>query len=136
MVVDYFNVVKIQDPCRGVSLTVPLRNQPGSIDNNSYNSETEQANGKKSGSDFSSIKITSITSAPAIVSVLIALVVLFFYTRKWKPRSKVVGYTRKEVTVFTDIGVTLTFESVVQATGNFNVGNCIGIGGFGATYKA
>ncbi|QCD92699.1 LRR receptor-like serine/threonine-protein kinase RPK2 [Vigna unguiculata] len=123
-------------PCRGVSLAVPSGNQPGPIDSNSYNSETEQATGKKSGTDFSSIEIASITSASAIVSVLIALIILFFYTRKWKPRSRVVGSTRKEVTVFTDIGVPLTFESVVQATGNFNAGNCIGSGGFGATYKA
>ncbi|TKY50181.1 LRR receptor serine/threonine-protein kinase RPK2 [Spatholobus suberectus] len=55
---------------------------------------------------------------------------------QWKPRSRVVGSTRKEVTVFADIGVPLTFETVVQATGNFNAGNCIGNGGFGATYKA
>jgi len=123
-------------PCRGVSLAVPSGNQPGPIDSNSYNSETEQATSKKSGTDFSSIEIASITSASAIVSVLIALIILFFYTRKWKPRSRVVGSTRKEVTVFTDIGVPLTFESVVQATGNFNAGNCIGSGGFGATYKA
>ncbi|KAL9323528.1 hypothetical protein ACSQ67_008385 [Phaseolus vulgaris] len=122
--------------CRGVSLTVPSGNQLGPIDSNSYNTETEQDTGKKSGSDFSSIEIASITSASAIVSVLIALIVLFFYTRKWKPRSRVVGSTRKEVTVFTDIGVPLTFETVVQATGNFNAGNCIGSGGFGATYKA
>ncbi|KAK7365029.1 hypothetical protein VNO80_13784 [Phaseolus coccineus] len=122
--------------CRGVSLTVPSGNQLGPIDSNSYNTATEQDTGKKSGSDFSSIEIASITSASAIVSVLIALIVLFFYTRKWKPRSRVVGSTRKEVTVFTDIGVPLTFETVVQATGNFNAGNCIGSGGFGATYKA
>ncbi|XP_020230209.1 LRR receptor-like serine/threonine-protein kinase RPK2 [Cajanus cajan] len=122
-------------PCRGVSLTVPS-GQLGSIDDNSYNTAAAPATGKKSGNGFSSIEIASITSASAIVSVLIALIVLFFYTRKWKPRSRVVGSTRKEVTVFTDIGVPLTFETVVQATGNFNAGNCIGNGGFGATYKA
>ncbi|RZB71043.1 LRR receptor-like serine/threonine-protein kinase RPK2 [Glycine soja] len=123
-------------PCHGVSLSVPSVNQPGPPDGNSYNTATAQANDKKSGNGFSSIEIASITSASAIVSVLIALIVLFFYTRKWKPRSRVVGSIRKEVTVFTDIGVPLTFETVVQATGNFNAGNCIGNGGFGATYKA
>ncbi|CAJ1947116.1 unnamed protein product [Sphenostylis stenocarpa] len=123
-------------PCRGVSLTVPSGNQPGPIDSNSDNTASEQTVGKKSRNGFSSIEIASITSASAIVSVLIALIVLFFYARKWKPRSRVVGSTRKEVTVFTDIGVPLTFENVVQATGNFNAGNCIGSGGFGATYKA
>ncbi|BAT90620.1 hypothetical protein LR48_Vigan08g154800 [Vigna angularis] len=88
---------------------MPSRNQPGPIDN------------------------SSITSASAIILVLIVLIVLFFYTQKWKPTSRVVGSTRKEVTVFTDIGVTLTFESVVQAIRYFNVGKCIGSGGFGAT---
>ncbi|BAU01352.1 hypothetical protein VIGAN_11056800 [Vigna angularis var. angularis] len=123
-------------PCRGVSLSVPSGSQLAPIDGSPYNPATEQATGKDSGNGLSSIEIASITSASAIFSVLIALIVLFFYTRKWKPGSRVVGSTRKEVTVFTDIGVPLTFESVVQATGNFNAGNCIGSGGFGATYKA
>ncbi|CAI9758696.1 unnamed protein product [Fraxinus pennsylvanica] len=91
---------------------------------------------QESSSGFNSIEIASITSAAAIVSVLVALIVLFFYTRKRKPRSRVSGTARKEVIVFTDIGVPLTFENVVRATGSFNASNCIGNGGFGATYKA
>ncbi|XP_057769711.1 LRR receptor-like serine/threonine-protein kinase RPK2 [Salvia miltiorrhiza] len=83
-----------------------------------------------------SVEIASITSASAIVSVLIALVVLFFYTRKCKPRSRVSGTVRKEVIVFNDIAVPLTYENVVRGTGGFNANNCIGNGGFGATYKA
>ncbi|KAM1599383.1 hypothetical protein ACFXTN_021968 [Malus domestica] len=75
---------------------------------------------QESGNGFSPIEIASITSAVAIVSVLLALVVLFLYTRKWNPKSGTQGSTRKEVTVFTDIGVP----------------TCIGNGGFGATYKA
>ncbi|KAL2335438.1 hypothetical protein Fmac_016651 [Flemingia macrophylla] len=122
-------------PCHGVSLTVPS-GQLGPIEESSYDTASAQDTGKKSGNGFSSIEIASITSASAIVSVLIALIILFLYTRKWKPRSLVVGVARKEVTVFTNIGVPLTFETVVQATGNFNAGNCIGNGGFGATYKA
>ncbi|KAK6129157.1 hypothetical protein DH2020_037089 [Rehmannia glutinosa] len=43
---------------------------------------------------------------------------------------------RNLVIIFTDIGVPLTFENVVRATGNFHSSNCIGSGGFGATYKA
>lgn len=120
--------------CRGVSLTVPAANQQGQVDDSS--SSVAQATGKNSDSGFSSIEIASISSASAIVSVLIALIILFFYTRKWKPKSRVGGSAKREVTVFTDIGVPLTFENVVQATGNFNAGNCIGSGGFGATYKA
>ncbi|KAE8657404.1 putative LRR receptor-like serine/threonine-protein kinase RPK1 [Hibiscus syriacus] len=42
----------------------------------------------------------------------------------------------REITTFVDIGVPLTYEKIVQATGKFSVGNCIGNGGFGATYKA
>ncbi|KAM1058973.1 hypothetical protein ACFX2B_023554 [Malus domestica] len=91
---------------------------------------------QESGNGFSPIEIASITSAVAIVSVLLALVVLFLYTRKWNPKSGTQGSTRKEVTVFTIIGVPLTFENVVRGTGSFNASNCIGNGGFGATYKA
>ncbi|KAL6587563.1 LRR receptor-like serine/threonine-protein kinase rpk2 [Orobanche minor] len=88
---------------------------------------------KKRNNNLNSIEIASISSAAAIVSVLIALIFLFFYTRKWKPRSRVSGTLRKEVIVFTDIGAPLDFENVA---GNFNATNCIGNGGFGATYKA
>ncbi|KAI3503248.1 hypothetical protein L1887_31687 [Cichorium endivia] len=97
---------------------------------NSSDSSTKSGN-----QNFSSIEIALITSASAIFSVLLALTVLFFYTR-WRPKSMAHGSIRKEVTLFTDIGVPLTFENVIQATGNFNVSNCIGNGGFGATYKA
>ncbi|KAH6830337.1 receptor-like protein kinase 2 [Perilla frutescens var. hirtella] len=91
---------------------------------------------KRRKDSLQSIEIASIISASAVVSVLIALVVLFFYTRKCKPRSRVSGTVRKEVIVFNDITVSLTYENVVRATGSFNASNCIGNGGFGATYKA
>ncbi|KAL9157873.1 hypothetical protein ABFS82_08G031400 [Erythranthe guttata] len=99
---------------------------------------TTTAPSKREGKNgFNSVEIAFITSAAAIVSVLVALVVLFFYTRKWKPRSRVSGGShRKEVIVFSDIGVPLTFDTVVRAAANFNATNCIGNGGFGATYKA
>ncbi|MBA0592870.1 hypothetical protein Gorai_009836, partial [Gossypium raimondii] len=83
-----------------------------------------------------SIEIASIASASAIVSVLLVLVILFFYTRKWVPMSRVQVSETREITAFVDIGVPLTYEAIVQATGNFSAGNCIGNGGFGATYKA
>ncbi|GAU29169.1 hypothetical protein TSUD_275880 [Trifolium subterraneum] len=120
--------------CRGVSLTVPSANQQGQVDENSP--IASQATEKNSDNGFNAIEIASITSATAIVSVLIALIVLFVITRKWKPRSRVGGSIKREVTVFTDIGAPLTYENVVQATANFNASNCIGSGGFGATYKA
>ncbi|MBA0718185.1 hypothetical protein Golax_005945 [Gossypium laxum] len=83
-----------------------------------------------------SIEIASIASASAIVSVLLVLVILFFYTRKWVPMSRVQVSETREITAFVDIGVPLTYEAIVQAAGNFSAGNCIGNGGFGATYKA
>ncbi|KAK1291169.1 LRR receptor-like serine/threonine-protein kinase RPK2 [Acorus calamus] len=98
------------------------------------NPSPSKSNGK---GGFNTIEIASITSAAAIVSVLLALIVIFIYTRKCSPRSEIQGSSgRREVTVFTDIGVSLTYESVVRATGSFNASNCIGSGGFGATYKA
>ncbi|XVF85807.1 hypothetical protein PTKIN_Ptkin17bG0147400 [Pterospermum kingtungense] len=82
------------------------------------------------------IEIASIVSASAIVSVLLVLVVLFFYTRKIVPKPRVRVSESREITAFVDIGVPLTYETIVQATGNFSAGKCIGNGGFGATYKA
>ncbi|KAJ0812680.1 putative protein kinase RLK-Pelle-LRR-XV family [Helianthus annuus] len=90
---------------------------------------------KGGNGNFNSIEIASITSASAIFAVLLALIVLFFCTR-WRPKSVAHGSTQKVVTVFTDTRVPLTFDGVIQSTGNFNASNCIGNGGFGATYKA
>ncbi|XP_071712951.1 LRR receptor-like serine/threonine-protein kinase RPK2 [Rutidosis leptorrhynchoides] len=91
----------------------------------------------KGGNGLNSIAIAAITSASAIFSVMLVLLVVFFCTR-WRPKpgGYARGSVRKEVTVFTDIGVPLTFENVVRSTGSFNASNCIGNGGFGATYKA
>uniref|UniRef100_A0A0D9VZ63 non-specific serine/threonine protein kinase n=1 Tax=Leersia perrieri TaxID=77586 RepID=A0A0D9VZ63_9ORYZ len=89
-----------------------------------------------SGGGFSKIEIASITSASAIVAVLLALIILYIYTRKCGSRQSRRSHRRREVTVFVDIGAPLTYETVVRATGSFNASNCIGSGGFGATYKA
>ncbi|GMP28676.1 hypothetical protein CsSME_00004127 [Camellia sinensis var. sinensis] len=121
--------------CHPYSSTAPSSDPQGYSQN--YAAAPSSSPPQKNNS-FNSIEIASITSASAILSVLLALLVLFFYTRKWNPRSRVGGSSvRKEVTIFTDIiGVPLTFEDVVRATGSFNASNCIGSGGFGATYKA
>ena len=92
--------------------------------------------GDTGNSGLNPIEVASIASASAIVCVLIALIILLFYTRKWMPNSRVQGLELREITVFTNIGAQLSFESIVRATGNFNASNCIGNGGFGATYKA
>ncbi|KAJ6707524.1 LEUCINE-RICH REPEAT RECEPTOR-LIKE PROTEIN KINASE FAMILY PROTEIN-RELATED [Salix viminalis] len=123
-------------PCRVFSLAVPSPNSQGrASDAQGYDSISGQTQ-KRQGGGFTSIEIASIAYASAIFSVLLALIFLFIYTRKWSPKSKIMGSARKEVTIFTDIEVALTFENVVRATGSFNASNCIGNGGFGATYKA
>lgn len=139
------NLIKCNDllgnpflqPCRVYSLSGSSSDQQGgNFENDAASPSVSESSKKSSNNGFNSIEIASITSASAIVSVLLALIVLFFYTRKWHPKSRVGGSVRKEVTVFTDIGVPLSFENVVRATGSFNASNCIGNGGFGATYKA
>ncbi|KAF3784855.1 LRR receptor-like serine/threonine-protein kinase [Nymphaea thermarum] len=40
------------------------------------------------------------------------------------------------VVTFTSNSIGLDYDNVVRATGNFNIANLIGTGGFGATYKA
>ncbi|MBA0712304.1 hypothetical protein Golax_011414 [Gossypium laxum] len=122
-------------PCRSYTL-MPSSDQARAGDSQNYAaSPPGPATQKNRNSGFRSIEIASITSASAIVSVLLALVILFLFTRKWNSRSKI-STTKKEVTIFTEIPVPLTFDIVVQATGNFNASNCIGNGGFGSTYKA
>ncbi|KAF5748926.1 LRR receptor-like serine/threonine-protein kinase RPK2 [Tripterygium wilfordii] len=124
-------------PCRMFSLTVPSADQKARAGESQSFAASPSSPTRGTGiSGFNSIEIASIASASAIVSVLLALIVMFFYTRKWHPKSRVMGSTKKEVIIFTDIGVPLTFDVVVSATGNFNANNCIGNGGFGSTYKA
>lgn len=125
-------------PCKHMlSLSTPPLYPQGKNAPETYSdSSPEGSPTQSSSSGFSSIEIASITSASAIVSVLLALVVLYLYTRKCASRSKAESSGRREVTIFTDIGVPITYEAVVRSTGSFNASNCIGSGGFGATYKA
>ncbi|KAF2282714.1 hypothetical protein GH714_043690 [Hevea brasiliensis] len=123
-------------PCHVFSLTVPTPDPGTATVAQGYIVSPPSQSQKSGNNGFNSIEIALIASASAIVSVLLALIVLFFYTRKWRPKSKIMGSTIKEVTIFTNIGVPLTFENVVRNTGSFNASNCIGNGGFGATYKA
>ncbi|XP_021986492.1 LRR receptor-like serine/threonine-protein kinase RPK2 [Helianthus annuus] len=90
---------------------------------------------KSRNGNFNLIKTASIVSASAIFLVLLALIALYFCTRR-RPKSVANELTQKEVTLFINIGLRLNFDSVIQATGHFNASNCIGSGGFGATYKA
>ncbi|XP_074336437.1 LRR receptor-like serine/threonine-protein kinase RPK2 isoform X2 [Apium graveolens] len=94
---------------------------------------------KKSRKGISSVEFALTVSVSAIVGILLCLVLLFYYIKRKTPnlRNHVsVSSERKEIVVFKDIGVPLTYEGVVEATGNFNGSHCIGYGGFGATYRA
>ncbi|KAB2624447.1 LRR receptor-like serine/threonine-protein kinase RPK2 [Pyrus ussuriensis x Pyrus communis] len=123
-------------PCH-VSLTAPSSDQPDRNGSSQHNPDSiSETTGGDDNSGLGSVEIASIASASAVVLVLLSLVILFFYTRKWIPDSRVQGFEYKEMTLFTDIGAPLTFEIIVQATGNFNGSHHIGSGGFGATYKA
>lgn len=82
------------------------------------------------------IVIASVTSACAIVLVVSALSLLSCFGKRYLAKSSGNQSGRKDVVTFTNIGVQLTYENVVRATGNFSGGNLIGNGGFGSTYKA
>ncbi|GMJ04616.1 TOADSTOOL 2, clv3 peptide insensitive 1, receptor-like protein kinase 2 [Hibiscus trionum] len=102
----------------------------------SQNAEAPPSGNTTVNRSLDPIEIASIASASAIVSVLLVLVILFFYTRKWVPKSRVQVSESREITVFVDIGVPLTYGTIVQATENFSASKRIGNGGFGATYVA
>ncbi|CAL1398802.1 unnamed protein product [Linum trigynum] len=125
------------EPCHGDTSTTEWEQE------HSGNVSQQQANtpsGSKpprTSTHLNPIEISSITSASVIVAVLITLAIVFFCLRKFSFCSTSgQGSGVKEVITFNDIGVQLTYENVVRATGGFNIQYCIGSGGFGATYKA
>lgn len=125
-----------------VSLPLPSANVHGNSNEDSQNytviptgsDDSESGN----NSSLNPIEIASVISGSAILFVLLALIIVFFFTRKWTSNSRiqVQGYETREIMVFNEIGVPITFENVIRATSNFNMSNCIGNGGFGSTYKA
>lgn len=122
----------------GISRVLSAASGLEGVNNGSQNYATPPRGSisKNGKGEFNSIGIALIISASVIVSVVLALLFLFLYTRKWMPKSSVQVSEIKEITIFTDPGVPLTFDVIVQATGNFSASNCIGNGGFGATYRA
>ncbi|KAG0500691.1 hypothetical protein HPP92_000763 [Vanilla planifolia] len=113
-----------------------LHLQNSSADSSShYDNNRSQISSNKCGDGFNSIEIAGIASVAALVSV-VALLIVYMYARKCMASSSVESSEIQGVTIFVDIGVPLSYDSVVRATGNFNASNCIGSGGFGATYKA
>jgi len=123
-------------PCGLSALTDPLVNVRTLSETDTNPPADNTAPDGSSGGGFSKIEIASITSASAIVAVLLALIILYIYTRKCASRPSRRSLRKREVTVFVDIGAPLTYETVLRASGSFNASNCIGSGGFGATYKA
>ncbi|KAG6498809.1 LRR receptor-like serine/threonine-protein kinase RPK2 [Zingiber officinale] len=122
--------------CPVKSLSITPSGWQGHSAQDSTDSSSASPSNNNNKTAFSNIEIASIASTAAIVSVLLTLIVVYIYTRKCAPRFAARSSRSREVTLFTDIGVPITFETVVRATGNFNASNCIGHGGFGATYKA
>lgn len=81
--------------------------------------------------------------ASAVITLLLASLALFCYARSRRrpvsrnEASRSPPRQTHELTLFSnDVGVPLTYDSIVQATDNFNRRNCIGNGGFGSTYRA
>ncbi|KAL6647659.1 hypothetical protein ACP70R_015096 [Stipagrostis hirtigluma subsp. patula] len=95
--------------------------------------------GSSSGGGMKTSEIVAIASAAALIVILLgALILCMCKGKEWSLRPTRRSFSRREVKVFdnVDIGAPLTYETVVNATGNFNASNCIGSGGFGATYRA
>ncbi|KVH96193.1 LRR receptor-like serine/threonine-protein kinase RPK2 [Cynara cardunculus var. scolymus] len=139
--------------CQFVSLSSVPTQEPWAVGLESLNSTvSSNSNGGKKG--MSSFELVLIIVPSVIVIILIALIIVYLYLRKRKPNSAVSGSSAaagmssrppppprssgqpEPLVVFKEIGVELTLDSVVQATGNFTSRNCIGSGGFGSTYRA
>lgn len=91
---------------------------------------------RRDPSDSNSLEIAAITSASVITFLVVAFIIIIMYIRRCIPKPPGPRSGRKEVVTFNNIEIPLSYEKVVRATGNFSVGNLIGNGGFGATYKA
>ncbi|KAL3830615.1 hypothetical protein ACJIZ3_019417 [Penstemon smallii] len=105
------------------------------------NAPSKSGQESKTSNGLSLLELASIISASLVTLLLLAFIAYFYYTGKKKQSSRIEMVTSpqtqtNEVTIFNNIGVQLTYESIIQATRNFNRGNCIGNGGFGSTYKA
>ncbi|KAL7589532.1 hypothetical protein Lser_V15G37301 [Lactuca serriola] len=86
-----------------------------------------------------------ILVASLIVLILLVVIIVYFYMRNRRRSSRVDGINiipspprsgNERLVIFREVGVPLTFNNVIEATGNFTSRNCIGSGGFGSTYRA
>ncbi|MFS7992883.1 putative protein kinase RLK-Pelle-LRR-XV family [Helianthus anomalus] len=101
------------------------------------------SHGKKNG--LGSMELGLILAASLIFLILMALIIIYFYIRNSKHSSRVVVVETvlspsrsgtEPLVIFNQVDVPLTFDAVIQATGNFASRNCIGSGGFESTYRA
>ncbi|KAH7293163.1 hypothetical protein KP509_28G014700 [Ceratopteris richardii] len=76
------------------------------------------------------IVVVAIGSVSVFIILLLLLCLCIKHWCTGPPAGK------KEVVLFVNTGIHLTYDSIVRATGNFSVDNLIGNGGFGATYRA
>ncbi|KAI3812006.1 hypothetical protein L1987_16706 [Smallanthus sonchifolius] len=132
--------------CQFVSLSSAPPEEPWPVGFDSLNNTaSSDSNGGKKGTNVFELILIIVPSV--IIIVLVALVVVYLYRRKRKPNPVVAGTSphrpsprprgqQEPLVVFKEIGVRLTLDTVVQATGNFTSRNCIGSGGFGSTYRA
>ncbi|XP_031255823.1 LRR receptor-like serine/threonine-protein kinase RPK2 [Pistacia vera] len=77
--------------------------------------------------------IAVVTSASAVLCIASVIVFVIFRRRRFRRLASLRG---KVVVTFAETPTELTYDNVVRATGNFSIGNLIGTGGFGSTYKA
>ncbi|CAN1160139.1 LRR receptor-like serine/threonine-protein kinase RPK2 [Linum perenne] len=124
------------EPCQGDSSASEWEQQhSGNVSQQQANSPSR--NTPKNSNDWKPMEHAAVISAAGIFSLLIILFIWYICVRKFAFCSTSgEGSGLKEVVTCNDIGVQLTYENVVRATGGFNIQYCIGSGGFGATYKA
>ncbi|KAJ4729565.1 LRR receptor-like kinase family protein [Melia azedarach] len=79
------------------------------------------------------IAVVASASASALLFTLLVIVFVILRRRKFGRLASLRG---KAMVTFADTPAELTYDNVVRATGNFSIGNLIGTGGFGSTYKA
>ncbi|CAI9275921.1 unnamed protein product [Lactuca saligna] len=141
--------------CQLISLSSVPSQEPLALGFESLNSTvSSDSNQRKKGSKYFELILIIVPSV--IIIILVALILIYLYQRKKKPTSEISGislppprspppppppprsphHCQQPVVVFKEIGVQLTLDKVVQATGNFTSRNCIGSGGFGSTYRA
>ncbi|GAV82812.1 Pkinase domain-containing protein/LRR_1 domain-containing protein/LRRNT_2 domain-containing protein/LRR_4 domain-containing protein [Cephalotus follicularis] len=77
--------------------------------------------------------IAVVTSALGVLCIFLLIVPIVFGRRKL---GQLVSLKGKVLVIFADAPTGLNYDNVVRATGNFSIGNLIGSGGFGSTYKA